>query len=135
MIVDMSTEEIVFAVPSGQHGFEVQKWVSEYAILVKKDGEQCLLQADGTLVVNPGENDIIVYCCMPDGEYVFSTDGGETYMYGSIDWVNFTSDCAAPMSVIGDDLSAWDKILPMADGSGIVFNSYQLNGLLFHPCP
>ncbi len=135
MIVDMSTEEIVFAVPSGQDGFEVQKWVSEYAILVKKDGEQCLLQADGTVVVNPGENDIIVYCCMPDGEYVFSTDSGRTYLYGSIDWVNFTSDCAVPMSVIGDDLSTWDKILPMADGSGIVFNSYQLNGLLFHPCP
>ncbi|MCK5116525.1 MAG: hypothetical protein KAR44_07975 [Candidatus Aegiribacteria sp.] len=135
MIVDMSLEKIVLRNNSGQYRFEVEKWVSEDAILLDDDGEQCLLYADGTVVFNPGENNITVYCCMPDGKYVFSTDGGSTMLYGSIDWESFSPDSAVPMSVIGDNLSTWDKILPMADGSGIVFFSHQLNGLLFHPCP
>ena len=135
MIVDMSLGKIIFGSPSGPYSFEAGMWVLEDAILVRKDGEQCLLFADGTVVVNPGETDITVYCAMPDGKYVFSTDGGSTYMYGSIDWESFSPDRAVPMSVIGDDLSPWDRILPMADGSGIVFYSHELQGLLFHPCP
>ncbi len=135
MLVDMSLEKIVYHISSDQHGFEVQKWVSEDAILVKSDGEQYLFYADGTVVVNPGENDIIVYCPMPDGKYVFSTDGGSRMLYGSIDWDSFSPDPSAPISVIGDNLSTWAKVLPMADGSGIVFESREVNALLFHPCP
>ncbi len=135
MIVDMLAEETVYSVPSDQDWFDVQKWVAEDAILVKQDGEQCLLYADGTVVVNPGENDISVYCLMPDGKYVFSIDNGNTYIYGTIDWESFSADHAVEMSINGADLSTWDKILPMADGSGIVFQSRHLNALLFHPCP
>ena len=136
VIADMSTEEIVFGDPVDYYyGFEVEKWVLEDAILVRKDGEQCLLYADGTVVENPGEDDIRVYCWMPGGEYVFSTDGGRTVLYGNIDWVSFSFSEAVIMSDFRSRLSIWDKTLPMADGSGIVFYSYELEGLVFHPVP
>ncbi len=136
IIADMSTEEVVFGDPVDTcFYFEVEKWVLEDAILVRKDGEQCLLYADGTVVENPGEDDIIVYCWMPGGEYVFSADAGRTVLYGSIDWESFSSSEAVAMSDSGVRLSIRDKILPMADGSGIVFYSYELEGLVFHPVP
>ncbi len=135
MIVDMSTEEIVFGDPEGPYFYDVEKWVLDDAILVKKDGEQCLLYADGTIVENPGEIDIEVYCWMPDGKYVFSTDGGRTVLYGSIDWENFISSEAVVMSEFETGLSTWDRILPMKDGCGIVLYSYELGGLVFHPVP
>ena len=136
VIADMSTEEIVFGDPVDYYyGFEVEKWVLEDAILVRKDGEQCLLYADGTVVENPGEDDIRVYCWMPGGEYVFSTDGGRTVLYGNIDWVSFSSSETVIMSDLRSRLSIWDKTLPMTDGSGIVFYSYELEGLVFYPVP
>ena len=136
IIADMSSEEIVFGDPEDPYYcFEVEKWVLEDAILVEKDGVQCLLYSDGTVVENPGENSISVYCWMPGGEYVFSTDGGRTVLYGNIDWESFSSSEAIVMLDPGVRLSIWDKILPMTDGSGIVFNSYELGGLVFHPMP
>lgn len=135
MIVDMSAKEIVFGDTSGPYLYEVDKWVLEDAILVSKDGEQMLLYADGTVVENPGEDRINVYCWMPDGAYIFSTDGGATVWFGNIDWDRFQPLEAALIPELGGVLSRLHEAQPMVDGSGIVFDSYELGGLVYLSLP
>jgi len=135
MIVDMSTEEFVFQDNSGPYDFAVEKWVLKDGILVDLDGKQNLLYADGTLSENPREMDIMVYCWMPGGEYLFSTDAGESIQYGNINWETFSSGDAVPITDSELQLSVWSRILPMPDGSGILVNSHQYGGLVFYPLP
>jgi hypothetical protein len=135
MIVDMSTEEFLFQEDTGEFEFLIDKWVLEDAILVHFDGIQNLLYSNGNMVENPGEADIDVYCWMPGGEYLFSTDDGESIQYGNINWDTFTSADAVTISDTSLQLTKWNRVLPMADGSGIVFDSYELGGLVFFPVP
>ena len=99
--------------------------------MAKKQG----VVADGTVVENPGENSISVYCWMPGGEYVFSIDDGRTVLYGDIDWESFSAIEAVIMSDSDLRLSIRDRILPMTDGSGIVFYSSEQGGLVYYPVP
>ncbi len=88
LIIDIVTREILLEDTCIDHPTIIGTWVLPDAGLAGSNGEQVLRYSSGRETVNPGTN-LRVFCMIPDGRYVFSTDGGDTVMLGLINWDTF----------------------------------------------
>ena len=71
-----------------------------------------------------------VYCMIPDGRYIFSTDGGNMVMQGLINWDIFeTPDAIEISELVGVNCT----IKPLLESKGVVFRS--ANSLYYYELP
>ena len=136
-IYDMSTCTPVYGGGDESVPFRVLGWVSEDALLVSDDGSRLYMrfgEDPGEPVVTRSLDRIDIYCRMPSGTYLFTTDG-ISVQYGNIDWRSGVSTELCRIPELDGTLTEWGKILAVPDGSGIVYDAPLHGGLCHTPAP
>ena len=119
-IVDITTQRVMQRDTSPDGPAIIDEWVLPYGGLARNsDGDQMLRFVDGTCMINPG-NDIDVYCRLSDGRFLFTRDGGENLLLGSIELPGFSSPDAVPVPWLAG-LYPETVVHELPDDRGIVF--------------
>lgn len=119
-IVDITTQRIMLEDTSAGNQAIIDRWVLPHAGLARnEEGEQLLRFVDGTYMYNPGD-DIDVYCRLADGRFLFTRDGGENVMLGTIQLPDFSSPDAVDVPWM-DGLYPGTTVHEIPDGRGVAY--------------
>lgn len=104
-----------YSVPDGE-GW-IRGWIRPDAVLMAGPENWRVVFVDGTVVDGPPTS-WDLYCWMPDGSYLFSTDGGQTVLHGKVDWT--TGEVADAVPCPGLEVYVEDRFIPMPGSKGVL---------------
>jgi hypothetical protein len=122
-----------YSVPDGE-GF-IRGWVLPDAVLMAGPGNWRVVFVDGTVVQGPPMS-WDLYSWLPDGTYLFSTDGGGTVLHGRVDWT--TGRVSGAMPCPGLEAFTEESFIPLPGSEGILIHSPATWGsgdLLYYGLP
>ena len=120
-IVEITSGRVLLQDTSSTPPSIIDTWVlPDAGLALLEDGRQVLRYSNGTEVVNPGER-LYVYGRLQDGRYIFTRDGGENVMLGSVDWSDFTIGDSVPIPWL-DGLYPETMLHELPGGEGVVYS-------------
>lgn len=125
-----------YSVPDGVDGGYIRGWVLPDAVLM--EGEECwkVLYVDGTVTDGPSIYDWDLYCWLPDGTYLFTTDGGATVLHGNVDWT--TGEASDVTICPGLEAFIEESFVPLPGSQGVLILTPAMWGdgrLSYYPLP
>ncbi len=118
-----------WVVPGGE--CRLWGWATEDAMLYSIDGGCGLVYVDGSVTEAPSCG-WELYCLMPDGNSLYSSDSGRTVRFGWVDWVTFEEHRTEEVQgLAGFPGLGGMRIIPMPDSRGVLFSDGWNTGELW----